>query len=74
MAKCKWNRSVHTFVGLENLFLLTMRKENELRVDMEDWDNEKAYAKYSSFSVDTESSGYKLHLGSFNGGWSGEHH
>lgn len=51
-----------------------MRKENELRVDMEDWDNEKAFAKYSSFSVNTESSGYKLHLGSFRGGLSGKDH
>lgn len=51
-----------------------MRKENELRVDMEDWDGDKAFAKYSSFSVDTERSGYKLHLGSFSDGLSGEVH
>lgn len=51
-----------------------MRKENELRVDMEDWDRETAFAKYSSFSVGTERSGYKLHLGSYRGGLSGEDH
>ncbi|XP_070683889.1 ficolin-2-like [Pempheris klunzingeri] len=56
------------WLGLHNIFLLSMRKENELRVDMEDWDGEKASAQYSSFSIGSESSGYQLHLGSFTGG------
>ncbi|TKS68518.1 Microfibril-associated glycoprotein 4 36 kDa microfibril-associated glycoprotein [Collichthys lucidus] len=56
------------WLGLENIFLLTMRKKNELRVDMEDFEGGKASAQYSSFSVDTESTGYQLHLGSFSGG------
>lgn len=66
------NRSVHTFSGLENIFLLTMRKKNELRIDMEDWQGEKASAQYSSFLIDTENAGYQLHLGSFAGGMAGE--
>lgn len=68
------NGSVRTFSGLENIFLLTMRKKNELRVDMEDWQGEKASAKYSSFSIDTENVGYQLYLGSFAGGTAGEDH
>ncbi|XP_024115835.1 microfibril-associated glycoprotein 4 [Oryzias melastigma] len=60
------------WLGLENIFLLTMRKENELRVDMEDWDGTLASAQYSSFSIDSEHNGYQLHLGSFSGGNAGD--
>lgn len=62
------------FSGLENIFLLTMRKKNELRVDMEDLEGGKASAQYSSFSIDSENGGYQLHLGSFAGGDAGENH
>ncbi|XP_033986261.1 microfibril-associated glycoprotein 4-like [Trematomus bernacchii] len=55
------------WLGLENILLLTLRKENELRVDMEDWEGGKADAKYSSFSIDSENHGYELHLGKFTG-------
>ncbi|XP_074485824.1 microfibril-associated glycoprotein 4-like [Sebastes fasciatus] len=60
------------WLGLENIFLLSMRKENELRVDMEDWEGGKASAQYSSFSIDTENAGYQLHIGSFTGGAAGD--
>uniref|UniRef100_A0A3Q2TVX5 Microfibril-associated glycoprotein 4-like n=1 Tax=Fundulus heteroclitus TaxID=8078 RepID=A0A3Q2TVX5_FUNHE len=51
---------------------MTMRKENELRVDMEDWEGAQASAQYSSFSIGPESAGYQLHLGSFTGGTAGD--
>ncbi|XP_035993324.1 microfibril-associated glycoprotein 4 [Fundulus heteroclitus] len=60
------------WLGLENVLLLTMRKENELRVDMEDWEGAQASAQYSSFSIGPESAGYQLHLGSFTGGTAGD--
>ncbi|XP_029284612.1 microfibril-associated glycoprotein 4-like [Cottoperca gobio] len=60
------------WLGLENIFLLSMRKENELRVDMEDWEGGKASAQYSSFSIESENAGYQLHLGSFTGGAAGD--
>ncbi|XP_029363170.1 microfibril-associated glycoprotein 4-like [Echeneis naucrates] len=60
------------WLGLDSIFLLTMRKKNELRVDMEDWDGAKAFALYDSFSVSTEQSGYQLHVGSFTGGDAGD--
>lgn len=66
--------SVCIFSGLENIFLLTARKNNELRFDMEDWDGVEADARYSSFSIDSEKTGYMLHLGSFSGGSAGEDH
>lgn len=49
-----------------------MRKKNELRVDMEDWEGGKATAKYSNFSIDSENSGYQLRFGGFTGGTAGE--
>lgn len=39
---------------------------------MEDWEGEKAFAQYSSFSIDSENARYQLHLGSFTGGEAGE--
>ncbi|XP_030000125.1 microfibril-associated glycoprotein 4-like [Sphaeramia orbicularis] len=60
------------WLGLENIFLLSMRKKNEMRVDMEDWSGTTASANYDSFSIDSELSGYQLHLGSFTGGSAGD--
>ncbi|XP_037546316.1 microfibril-associated glycoprotein 4 [Nematolebias whitei] len=60
------------WMGLEHIFLLTQRKENELRVDMQDWEGGAASAEYSSFSIDSENNGYALHLGSFIGGAAGD--
>ncbi|KAM6939470.1 microfibril-associated glycoprotein 4-like [Xenentodon cancila] len=60
------------WLGLENIFLLTMRKNYELRVDMEDWEGGHASAQYASFSIDPESTGYQLHLGGFTGGAAGD--
>ncbi|MEQ2285691.1 hypothetical protein AMECASPLE_034507 [Ameca splendens] len=49
-----------------------MRKENELRVDMDDWEGAQAFAQYSSISIDSENTGYQLHLSSFTGGTAGD--
>lgn len=59
--------------GLESLFHLTLRKKYELRVDMEDWEGGRVFAQYTSFSVDPESFGYTLHLGSFIDGGAGQY-
>uniref|UniRef100_A0A3Q2UKX6 Microfibril associated protein 4 n=1 Tax=Fundulus heteroclitus TaxID=8078 RepID=A0A3Q2UKX6_FUNHE len=47
---------------------MTQRKKTELLVDMEDFEGNKAYARYTSFSVGPESDGYKLHLSEFKNG------
>ncbi|XP_076004236.1 microfibril-associated glycoprotein 4-like [Genypterus blacodes] len=60
------------WLGLENIFLLTMRNTNELRVDMEDWDREKSHAMYSSFVIGSGNTGYQLHLGNYAGGSAGD--
>ncbi|XP_028255787.1 microfibril-associated glycoprotein 4-like [Parambassis ranga] len=60
------------WLGLENIFLLSARKKNELRVDMEDWEGGRASAQYASFSIESENTGYQLNLGSFTGGAAGD--
>ncbi|XP_031418185.1 microfibril-associated glycoprotein 4-like [Clupea harengus] len=66
------NKDGEYWLGLDNIVLLTMRNKSELRVDMEDWEGGKVYAQYTSFSVDPESFGYTLHLGSFIDGGAGD--
>lgn len=63
--------------GLDTVYLLTLKKNYELRVDMEDFNGNKVYASYSSFSIspevtDPELDGYKLHVSGFTDGGAGE--
>jgi hypothetical protein len=44
-----------------------MQDEYELRFDLEDFKDNKAYAKYSIFSVADASTNYKLHLSGYSG-------
>lgn len=60
------------WLGLETMHLLTQSKNYELRVDMEDFEGQKVFAAYTSFSVGPESEGYKLNLGSFLNGAAGD--
>ncbi|XP_038591616.1 microfibril-associated glycoprotein 4-like isoform X3 [Micropterus salmoides] len=58
--------------GLETLFHLTLRKKYELLVDMEDFSGNKTFARYSSFSIDSESYGYRLNVSGFSNGGAGD--
>ncbi|XP_044193608.1 microfibril-associated glycoprotein 4-like [Thunnus albacares] len=60
------------WLGLENLFHLTVRKTVELLVEMEDFSGNKVSARYSSFSIDPESYGYKLYVSGFTDGGAGD--
>ncbi|XP_067345176.1 microfibril-associated glycoprotein 4-like [Channa argus] len=60
------------FRSLENLFHLTLRKRYELLVDMEDFSGNKAFARYTSFSIDPETYGYRLHVSGFINGEAGD--
>uniref|UniRef100_A0A8W8IS25 Fibrinogen C-terminal domain-containing protein n=1 Tax=Magallana gigas TaxID=29159 RepID=A0A8W8IS25_MAGGI len=53
--------------GNENIHLLTERTSQELRVDLKKFSGEKAYAKYSMFTVGSESLKYKLTVGGYSG-------
>ncbi|CAB4013219.1 Hypothetical predicted protein [Paramuricea clavata] len=55
------------WLGLDRIRRLTKSGQNVLRVDLMDWTNDTAYAKYGSFSVASESKGYRLKLRGFSG-------
>nr|XP_022340181.1 ryncolin-1-like [Crassostrea virginica] len=55
------------WLGNEAMHLLTTKTSQELRVDMEKFTGEKAYAKYSTFRVGSESQKYKLTVGGYKG-------
>ena len=54
------------FLGLEKIHQLT-RASSELRIDMTDWSNSAAYAKYSSFAVGDSPSLYTLSVSGYSG-------
>ncbi|TDH00792.1 hypothetical protein EPR50_G00192620 [Perca flavescens] len=60
------------WLGLESLYHLTLRRKYKLLVDMEDFGGKKVFARYSSFSIDPESSGYKLSVSGFTNGGAGD--
>uniref|UniRef100_K1PRF3 Angiopoietin-4 n=1 Tax=Magallana gigas TaxID=29159 RepID=K1PRF3_MAGGI len=55
------------WIGNDMLHRLTSLKTQELRVDMERFNGEKAYAVYSRFSVGDETSKYKLAVQGYSG-------
>ncbi|KAM4525653.1 microfibril-associated glycoprotein 4-like [Odontesthes bonariensis] len=66
------NAAGEYWLGLEILFHLTQRKKYELLVDMEDFEGNKVFARYSSFSIDSESDGYRLQVSGFTDGGAGD--
>ncbi|XP_048740399.2 ryncolin-1-like [Ostrea edulis] len=55
------------WIGNNVLHLLTKSRNNALRVDLQKFNGQKAYAKYSKFSVGDESSKYKLTVSGYKG-------
>ena len=55
------------WLGLKKIRRLTKSGQNVLRVDLTDWKDKTAYAKYRSFSVASESDSYRLNVGGFSG-------
>ncbi|XP_053329822.1 ficolin-1-like isoform X1 [Spea bombifrons] len=60
------------WLGNDNLHMLTSSGTWELRVDLQDFENVKHFAKYASFKVLGESEKYKLLLGAFTEGNAGD--
>ena len=56
------------WLGLEAMHLLTLGRKHELRVDLEDFEGNRVFAKYSTFSVGSEAEGYKLTVAGFKNG------
>ena len=61
------NLSGEFWLGLDKIHRLSANGQNELRVDLETFENEAAYAVYKSFTVGNEREAYLLNVGSFSG-------
>ncbi|XP_077981985.1 fibrinogen C domain-containing protein 1-like [Glandiceps talaboti] len=56
------------WLGNDKIYRLTNQgRQYELRVDLEDFDNNTAYAEYTQFSITDEANYYRLSLGHYNG-------
>ena len=55
------------WLGNDKIHHLTANKNNILRVDLEDFDGNTAYAEYNMFGVMSGNESYKLILGSYSG-------
>ncbi|XP_074048736.1 ficolin-1-like [Macrotis lagotis] len=60
------------WLGNDNLHLLTVQDDSELRIDLQDFDHNHHFAKYRSFQVAGEIENYKLSLGAFVDGNAGD--
>ena len=55
------------WLGLSNIHRLTKEGSNTLRVDLEDFEGNTAYANYSTFNVSDGSTEYILTVGGYSG-------
>ncbi|XP_013779342.2 techylectin-5B-like [Limulus polyphemus] len=55
------------WIGNDILFALTNKEDTVLRVDLETFDREKAYAEYGGFLVRGERDFYKMMVGAYHG-------
>ncbi len=55
------------WLGLDKIHRLSSSDQNVLRVDLETFENETAFAVYKSFSVRNESEAYILNFGNYSG-------
>lgn len=70
-----WNEYLNGFgsldgnfwLGLETIHALTKNGDQELRIELEDFEGNKKYAKYSSFSIFSASDFYRLSISEFSG-------
>ncbi|XP_031417962.1 microfibril-associated glycoprotein 4-like [Clupea harengus] len=66
------NASSEYWLGLESLHQLTTNRKYELKVDMEDFEGNRVFARYSSFAVGSEIEGYKLTVSGLTNGGAGD--
>ncbi|XP_060579294.1 fibrinogen C domain-containing protein 1-like [Ruditapes philippinarum] len=55
------------WLGNDHLSLLTSDGEHELRIEIEDFEGNSAYAKYSKFKIYPEEDNYKLEVSGYSG-------
>ncbi|KAM9117210.1 ficolin-2-like [Pangshura tecta] len=66
------NQKMEFWLGNDHIHLLTSQGNNELRIDLMDFETKKYFAKYNSFKILGESENYKLILGDFLNGTAGD--
>ena len=64
------------WLGNDKIHRLTAARPSALRVELEDWNGVRVYAKYGKFKVGDEQAKYRLEVGSYSGtaGDSIKHH
>ncbi|XP_059140063.1 ficolin-2-like [Physella acuta] len=55
------------YLGNENIYLITSKRQHELRVDLTTVDGVSYFAKYSNFSITSEADGYRLQVSGYSG-------
>ena len=55
------------WLGNDKIHRLTASRPSSLRVELEDWNGAKAYAKYGRFTIGDEQAQYRLDVGSYSG-------
>ncbi|XP_063410799.1 microfibril-associated glycoprotein 4-like [Mytilus trossulus] len=61
------NVKLDHWIGNDNIHYVSSDGAHELRVELEDWNGQTAYAEYSTFSVGDESSKYVLTVSGYYG-------
>ncbi|CAL4067408.1 unnamed protein product [Meganyctiphanes norvegica] len=55
------------WLGLDNLYMLTSATRNELYIELEDWENNTRWARYSHFAVGPAEDNYRLTATGYTG-------
>nr|KAG5689402.1 hypothetical protein BaRGS_017920 [Batillaria attramentaria] len=55
------------WLGLRNIYRLTSSQKYSLRIDLEDWDGNTAYAEYRDFSISGPDDFYRLSIAGYSG-------
>ena len=55
------------WLGNDKIHRLTASRPSSLRVELEDWNGVRVYAKYGKFNIGEEQAQYRLKVGSYSG-------
>ena len=55
------------WLGNDKIHRLTASRPSSLRVELEDWNGVKVYAKYGTFNIGDEQAQYRIEVGSYSG-------